>query len=167
MKTLFPYPFRVVSVRVDPKWVLHAEKHANKIKEDKGKLTVSTWAVAQRVSEIAFATILGDKEANFPIGKWAPSLAYKDSNIKVHGAPVKEKYNFGSKAKLIVRKTTIRFDDYHILALYDPPYVDFVGYATKHDLLEEGIGDKSLSINASELRETMDLLKELGVIKKK
>ena len=170
MLSLFPYRNGVLQIRVNDSWLSHAEAHAARLAGYKGLLKPSSWDVSQRLGEIAVRFLLHklgatSKIQGLEIGKRPAAPTTKsDLVVGVSCAPANERFNMGTKAKLSVFKKFAGEVSLHVAALYDPPFVDMIGWADAQTVLTQ-VADQSgrVSIPASELRtmqELMDILEQ-------
>ena len=133
-KSLFPYAHRVTQVKVQEAWIRHAEKHEEARRKQKGTDKVSRWVIASRISELAFLTVAKVRKLliavpDFPVGSYIKAIRIVGGDIvSISSSPADEKYNLGAKAFLVVKPEFIHNETIYVLAVYDSPYVDFLGW---------------------------------------
>ena len=168
MESLFPYRYNVVQIRVNDSWIEHAEKHAQKLKEFKGNVKASSWDVSQRIGEIALRYFLLKVGATEQIGgldigrRPALPTTKQDLVIAISCPPADERYNTGSNAGLRVFRKYAGEASLYVAALYDPPYIDFLGWVDVQTVLTHGEDQSGrVKIPATELRTMSELMKVL------
>jgi len=136
IETLYPFAYKVVQVRVRDQWMLQAEAHARAIMKRKKTAKISSWDVSQRLGEIAFGTKY-EILKTYPIeGKRCPPFILYGLTVSVHSSPFDERYKSGNEIALKVMRTYCKNAQIHVLAAYDPPFVDLVGWTVLHELME-------------------------------
>lgn len=170
MESMFPYRRNVVQVKVNDSWIEHAEAHAQARRMLRDKIKVSNWDISQRIGDIAlryFLFSLGATETigGLEVGEWAASPTTRGNLVlAISCAPADERYNMGSKAELRVFRNHASSASIHVAGLYDPPYVDMLGWADTQAVLTRGDDGRGKScIPVTELR----LMSELVAILKK
>jgi hypothetical protein len=161
---MFPYPFPVMQVKVRDAWIEHAEAHGEARREQRGVIKVSNWDVATRVSEIAFIALMSGKGIlsqipEPPIGQFMSPIRL-DSGMfaAISSSPADERYNLGTKASLRVRQRFVRTASLHVLSIYDPPFVDFLGWASTASI-ENMQGEKGfIRVPMAQLRPIQQLI---------
>ena len=172
MDSLFAYRHAVMQIRVNDSWIEHAEEHAQKLKDFKGGVKTSNWDIAQRVGEIAVRFFLHKVGATKQIGGIEsgrrPTLPTTKHNmvVGVSCPPADERWNTGSNAGLSVFKRYVGEASLYIAALYDPPFVDFLGWADVQAILTQSEDQRGrIKIPAMELRTMAELIKVLSMKK--
>lgn len=162
--SLFSYRYGVIQIRVNDSWIEHAEKHAQALKEYKENVKVSNWDISQRVGEIAVRFYLHKLGATSQISGMEigrrPALPTTKQNLVVGVScpPADERWNMGSNAGLSVFKKYVGDASLYIAALYDPPFVDFIGWADVQAILTQSEDQRGrVKIPATELRTMTEL----------
>lgn len=169
MESLFPYRTRTVQIRVNDSWIEHAEAHAQLMKNYKNNIKVSSWDVSQRVGEIALRYFLHKigsipKPGALELGKRPPHPTTRQNwVIAIVCPPADERYNTGTKAQLRVNKKYVVGTTAHIAALYDPPYIDMLGWVNTDKILANtGNAWGRVDFTVSELRTMSEFIKLVG-----
>ena len=139
-RCLFPYPHPVLSVPMEEAWLEHGILHARIRQERRGAARPSGFDLATRIAGIALATrlrragVLGDAVRIVP-GEFLSPLHCRDgSTIVVTGSTADERYNLGSRAALTVFEPRRVRASHFVLAIFDPPFVDFLGWASDREV---------------------------------
>ena len=174
MESMFPYRNNVVQIQVNDSWIEHAEAHAQARRRMKDAIKVSNWDISQRVGDIALRYFLHKLGATESIGGLdigsRPAHPTTKGNLvlAISCAPADERYNMGAKAELRVFKNFAGSASIHVAGLYDPPYVDMLGWADTQAVLTRGDDGRGKScIPAVELRTMSELMKILADEKEK
>ncbi len=136
IKTMYPYPFKVIQVKVKSAWMLHAEEHAQAEMKRKETASISSWDVCQRLGEIAFGVKYGLLSDYPEVGKRCPPFLFVSDRVIVHTSPFDERYKGGNEAALKVMKRFAKHGSIHVLGSYDPPFVDLIGWETLAEVMD-------------------------------
>lgn len=165
MESLFAYRYGVLQIRVNDSWLEHAEEHAQKQREWKGSIKISNWDISQRIGEIAVRFFLHKIGATEEIGgleagaRPALPTTKQDLVVNVSCAPADERYNTGTNAGLSVFKRFAGDASIHIAALYDPPFVDLLGWVDTKTVMTQSEDPRGrVKIPATELRTMTELI---------
>lgn len=165
MDSLFPYRNGVLQIRANDSWISHAEAHAAAARDRKQALKSSPWDVSQRLGEIAVRFFLHKHKAievigNLEVGRRpTPPTTKQDLVVSISCAPANERWNTGTKAKLSVFKRYAGESSLHIAALYDPPFIDMIGWADTQAVITRSEDQSGrVSIPALELRTMQELI---------
>ena len=163
---MFPYRNNVVQIRVNDSWIEHAEAHAQARRQLRDMIKASNWDISQRLGDIALRYFLHKLGATDAIG--GLEVGERPANPTTRGnlvlaiscAPADERYNMGAKAELRVFKNWAGSASIHVAGLYDPPYVDMLGWADTQAVLTRGDDGKGKSCTpAAELRTMSELIR--------
>ena len=164
MDSLFSYRYGIIQIRVNDTWIEHAELHAQKVKEYKKNVKVSNWDISQRIGEIAVRFYLHKLGATSSIAGLEygsrPVMPTTKQNlvVGVYCPPADERWNTGSNAGLSLFKRYVGEASLYIAALYDPPFVDFIGWADVQAILTQSEDQRGrVVIPATELRTMAEL----------
>lgn len=158
-ETLYPYPFPALTVRVKAGWLVHAERHARKLGEKRDQAGLSSWDIAQRLGEIAFGAKYKLINRYPNIGRRFRGFSVRGKTIAPHTVPFDERHRDHSFVALKVTKKWAR-EDLHVLGVYDPPFVDFLGWCFKNTVTEApDVGGGRTNIPVYELNPMSQLRK--------
>jgi len=168
MESMFPYRNNVVQIQINDSWIEHAEAHAQARRHLRDMIKVSNWDIAQRLGDVAlryFLYKLGSTESigGLDVGERPANPTTKGNLVlSISCAPADERYNMGLKAELRVFKNWAGSASIHIAALYDPPYIDMLGWADTQAVLTRGDdGRGKACIPVAELRTMSELVRIL------
>lgn len=171
--TLFPYPFPVLQIDVQDAWIVHANAHAEARRVKKGTRSRSGWDVSARLGEIAFATMarnLGGLAGTVQMkpGDWQPPFLLADGMkvqvVTVEASKKKERCNIGTKASLRVSTNRPLEATAYVLALYDAPWIDFVGWALAAQVESAPVMYRKKVLPCSQLRPIQTLMTHMQKI---
>ena len=161
---LFPYGQSVMQVKVTRAWIDHAEEHAEARRDLRGIIKVSTWDIASRIADLAFLSVMSSRRMlteipDLPIGGYTGAInLVTGDKVSINAAATNEQFNFGAKAALRPRAKFVKKSSIHVLALYDPPYVDFLGWAKTSQVKDYPIVRECHKVPASDLSHMKILL---------
>ncbi len=157
--TLYPYPFPALSIRVKPGWLSHAERHGWALAKKRQQISLSSWDIAQRLGEIAFGAYYKLINDYPEIGKRFRGFPTRRGIIAAHTVPFDDRHRDHNFAALKVTKKWAR-EAFHVLGIYDPPFVDFLGWCFKTTFENAPGGDRGrTNISVRELNSMSTMLK--------